>query len=122
MSDETRREEAVRQPADRVQDGRVKGTIWQRSSESGPAFATKITRTYTDKEGQPRDTEYFSGADLLRVARVAEKAYEREQELLRERRQNPEHGEDAGERDERKITHRSLRQRGTRRPHNRTRE
>lgn len=112
-------------PADTLRDGRVKATMWERQNEGGPAYATTISRTYTDKEGQPRDTPFLSGADLLRASRVAEKAYEREQELVRERSQRPQQDQaeargDEG-RDERKSAHRSSRQRTARRPRGRNR-
>ncbi|WP_420331716.1 hypothetical protein [Oceanicaulis alexandrii] len=121
MSDDTNKAPERKGPADTVRDGRIKATMWERNGESGPPYGTTITRTYTDKDGKARDTPFLSGADLLRASRVADKAYEREQELMRERTQNPERGEDANERDERKAAHRSSRQRGTRRPRNRTR-
>jgi len=109
-------------PADTLYDGRVKATMWERSGETGPAYATKISRTYTDKDGQPRDTAYLSGADLLRASRVAEKAYEREQELTRERNQarTQDNTQDEAERENRKEAHRSARERGTRRPRSRS--
>ena len=115
-------------PADTLYDGRVKATMWERSGETGPAYATKISRTYTDKDGQPRDTAYLSGADLLRASRVAEKAYEREQELTRERNQDraqdnaQDNTQDEAEREDRKEAHRSTRERGTRRPRSRGRD
>jgi len=107
-------------PADTLRDGRVKATVWERDAETGPAYATKVTRTYTDKDGQPRDTAYLSGADLLRASRVAEKAYEREQELMRER--NQDRAQDGAERETRKDAHRSARERGMRRPRGRSRD
>ncbi|VXC98074.1 conserved hypothetical protein [Oceanicaulis sp. 350] len=100
MSDDTNKTPERKGPADTVRDGRIKATMWERNGESGPPYGTTITRTYTDKDGKARDTPFLSGADLLRASRVAEKAYER---------------------DERKTAHRSSRQRGTRRPRNRTR-
>lgn len=101
MSDDQQTREP-KGPADTLRAGRVKATIWERDSETGPAFGTQISRTYTDKEGQPRDTPYLSGADLLRAARVAERAYDREEELKRER---------ALTRDERRDQHRAQRSR-----------
>lgn len=130
MSDNTNDAPERKGPADTLRDGRVKATMWERNSEGGPAYATSISRTYTGKDGQPRDTSFLSGADLLRASRVAEKAYEREQELVRERSQRPQQGQDEARgdeargdegRDERKSAHRSSRQRGTRRPRGRDR-
>ena len=127
MSDNTNDTPERKGPADTIRSGLVKATMWERSGESGPAYATTISRTYTDKDGQPRDTPYLSGADLLRAARVAEKAHDREQELVRERAQQPERDQDSerqgGEdREDRRAAHRNNRQRGTRRPHGRDRE
>ena len=120
MSDNTNDTPQRNGPADTIRSGRIKATMWERNGESGPAYGTTISRTYTDKDGQPRDTPFLSGADLLRAARVAEKAHDREQELMRERSQAPERDND-GEREDRKAAHRSSRQRGTRRPRGRDR-
>ena len=91
---------APNRPADTLRAENVKATIWPRDAEKGPAYATKITRTYTDENGQLHDSPYLSGADLLRAARVAEQAYVREGELKRER---------ALSREERKAQHQEAR-------------
>jgi hypothetical protein len=91
---------APNRPADTMRAENVKATIWSRDNEKGPAYATKITRTYKDADGQLNDSPYLSGADLLRAARVAEMAYVREGELKQER---------ALSRDERKAQHQDAR-------------
>lgn len=63
-------------PHTTIRDGRLKATIWKNNSENGAFFSIDFTRTYTDKEGNPQDTNSFSQSDLLRVARLAGKAYD----------------------------------------------
>ena len=75
-------------PADTLRRGRIKATIWERSGENGPAFSTTLTRTYTDGEGQPRDSRSFSASDLLEVSELARLAYHRSHDLRRERQQD----------------------------------
>ena len=65
-----------RQPTTTLRDGRMKATIWQNAAADGPFYSAEFTRTYTDPNGQPQDTGSFSGSDLLKLARLAEKAYD----------------------------------------------
>ena len=73
-------------PVDTLWSGRVKAAMWERSTDRGPQFDTKISKTYTDKDGNARDTSYLSSADLMHAARVANKALDRQEELKREAR------------------------------------
>lgn len=77
-------EPARNQPADVIRDGDIKATLWRNEGDKGPYYTTEVTRTYTDKEGNLRDTGTFIGTDLLRVSEVSRKAYDRTNELRRE--------------------------------------
>ncbi len=77
MSNETKKPT----PADTLRDGSIKATIWKNESENGVFFSVAFTRTYTDKDGNFHDVDSFSGMQLLQLARLAEKAYDRVSKL-----------------------------------------
>ncbi len=57
--------------------GGLKATIWENTSTKGNKFNTvDITRTYKTEDGF-RETRSFNQTELLAVARLAEKAYDR---------------------------------------------
>lgn len=67
-------------PAAILRDGSLKATLWQRQTEKGVFFNVSLTRTY--KEGEEyKDSNSFSGPELLRIARLATKAYDLANEL-----------------------------------------
>ena len=70
-------------PIDTLRDGPLKATIWDNSNEKGPFFSVEFTRTYKDSEGNFHDSRSFSGTQLLRLAHLATKAYDRTAELRR---------------------------------------
>lgn len=72
------------QPAAKLRDGSISATLWEKQSEHGVFYNTTIVRTYKDAEDNYQDSNSFSGAELLRVARLAEKAYDLEQSLKSE--------------------------------------
>ncbi len=79
---------ADNKPADSIRDGRLKATIWRNESENGTFYSTDFVRSYKDSNDDWKDVSGgFSGAELLRVSRLAEKAYERELELRVEDRE-----------------------------------
>ena len=71
-------------PVETLRDGSIKATIWRNEGENGPFYATSLSRTYTDADGNSRDTSSFIGTDLLKVAELARGAYERTREMRRE--------------------------------------
>ena len=71
-------------PIDTLRDGALKATIWENEGEKGSFFSVTLARTYTDREGRPRDTSSFSSNELLRVAELSRNAYTRTNELRRE--------------------------------------
>jgi len=71
-------------PAETLRDGSIKASIWRNEGENGPFYATSLSRTYTDADGNSRDTSSFIGTDLLKVAELARGAYERTREMRRD--------------------------------------
>lgn len=88
-------------PIETLRDGNLKATLWVNEGDNGPFITTTLSRTYTDQRGEVRDTNGFTGADLLRVAELARQAYSRSGELRRELTQAPErkNGRDGAARD-----------------------
>jgi hypothetical protein len=64
-------------PLSTVRDGSIKATIWANTTDKGGVrFSVELSRSYTDAQGKWHDTGYFGRNELLRVARLAEKAYD----------------------------------------------
>lgn len=70
-------------PADTLRDGAIKASIWRNEGDNGPYYATNLSRTYTDQDGNRQDSNSFIGTDLLKVAELARGAYERTNEMRR---------------------------------------
>ena len=73
-------------PAVTLRDGALKASIWRNEGEKGPWYQTKITRIYKDGTGNYHETPSFTGVELLRAARLAERAYDYIQELIEQNR------------------------------------
>ena len=73
-------------PVDTLRDRSIKASIWRNETEKDGRkrvfFTTSYSRTYEDDDGNLRDSHSFSGAQNLQVARLAQKAYDRELELI----------------------------------------
>lgn len=83
-------------PAATHRDGAVFAKVWRNWSHKGDPFYTlDIGRTYTDvKTGQLRESNSFSGTDILKIGPLSTKAYEsigqlREADRAKERSQVP---------------------------------
>lgn len=85
--------EPQNRPETVLRDGALKATIWRNDGEKGPFFATTLAKTYEDRNGNLKDTNRFSGSDLLRVSELARQAYGVSRNLQREvaRDQGPRH-------------------------------
>lgn len=68
-------------PVETVRDGALKAAIWKNESESGVFYNVTFARTYKDGKGNLQDADSYSGAQLLRLSRLAELAYTRAGEL-----------------------------------------
>ena len=65
-----------------IRDGALKATIWTNRSDDAKTFhSVTFGRTFTDGEGIAKSASSFSGADLLKIARLAHKAYDHIAEL-----------------------------------------
>lgn len=71
-------------PIDTLRDGSLKATIWKRESERGSFYSVNFSRFYRDDEGSYHDADSFSGPELLRLAHLAAKAYDRTSQLRQE--------------------------------------
>jgi hypothetical protein len=78
-------------PVQQLRDGAIRAAIWANQGQENRTFySVTISRTY--KEGEEyRDSNSFSGADLLKLSRIAAKAYDAIAEL-RAGRDEPENG------------------------------
>ena len=64
------------QPIDTIRDGSLKATIWKRFGEKGTFYTVELSRTYTDEQGKYHDSHSYSGSEPLRIARLANIAYD----------------------------------------------
>jgi hypothetical protein len=66
-------------PVAEVRDGNLKIALFRNEpKEEGERarYSGKLTRSYRDASGQWHDTDYLSGSEFLRAARLMEKAYD----------------------------------------------
>lgn len=72
-------------PVETLRDGAIKATIWANEGEKGTWHSVEISRTYKRPNSEEFSDSYsYSGADLLKVSQLAQKAYERVSELKNE--------------------------------------
>lgn len=74
-------------PALTITDGAIKASVWRNNSEKGAFYSVTFSRRYKRGDGEFADSYSYSGSELLRLARLAESAYEqahalREQDKL----------------------------------------
>ena len=74
---------ANKKPEAVIRDSDIKATLWANNSKNGVFISTTFAKTYDDA-GTPRDTNSFSGTDLLRVSELAREAYRVSNRLRRE--------------------------------------
>lgn len=70
MSDQKNR------PVETLRDGNLKATVWENTRDEKLMHSVQFRRSYRDQEGQYRDTDSFSGNDLLRLSRLADQSYD----------------------------------------------
>lgn len=67
-------------PADTIRDGAIKATIWKNTSDNGDFYSVDLSRGY--KQGDDwKETTSLTGTDVLRGARLLERAYDRISQL-----------------------------------------
>lgn len=69
------------QPEDTLRDGSLKATIWKNEGEKGAFFSVNLSRSYQDDADNWHDSDSFSNSELLRIADLATRAYDRISEL-----------------------------------------
>ena len=65
-----------KRPKLRHRDGLVEVAVWERETEKGPAYNTERSRSYRDDDGKWKKTHSIPERDLLKAARLDQKAYE----------------------------------------------
>lgn len=76
-------------PIDTLRYGSFKASIWENQNQNGdPYYAVSFARTYKDRDGRLADTSAFVGSDLLVLAQLANKAFERTHVLRQEHAQD----------------------------------
>lgn len=75
-------------PVETIRDGAIKAAIWRNESENGVFHGVTFSRTFKNGGGDLQDTNSYSGTQLLRLARLAGKAYDRAAKLTKEARAN----------------------------------
>ena len=78
---------------ERNRDGLIKATIWANAGEKGTFHSVDLSRSYKDSKGDWQESTSFSGVELLKVSRLAERAYD---EVAKLRASNGDE-DDAGE-------------------------
>ncbi len=66
-------------PVSELRDGSLKIAIFRNESKEDTnkvRYSGKLTRSYKDASGNWHDTDYLSGTEFLRAARLLEKAYD----------------------------------------------
>ena len=63
-------------PVQTLRDGSLKATIWANFGEKGTYYSVQLTRTYQDEQGNYLNSDSFSNAQLLRIARLVHIAYD----------------------------------------------
>ena len=63
-------------PIETIFDGRIKAAIWKNSGDKGAYYTVQISKLYDDEQGNTKETNSFGKNDLLKVARLTNKAYD----------------------------------------------
>lgn len=66
--------EAANRPVHEIRLGRLKGTIWANSSETGVRHNTTFSRIYKDGD-EWKDSDSFGREDLLLLAKLANQVH-----------------------------------------------
>lgn len=68
-------------PIQTLRDGAISASIWKNEGSNGAFYSVTFGRTYTDDAEKPQTADSFSSSDILKVQRIAGKAYDRINEL-----------------------------------------
>lgn len=70
-------------PVAKVRAYPVQAAIWRNETEKGTFHTVTFSRTYKKGTGEYGDTDSFSGGQLLQLAHVAQKAFDKAEALTR---------------------------------------
>lgn len=70
-----------KRPVEKHRDGALEVAIWKQDSDKRSFYTTERTRAYQDKNGDWKKSHSIPERDLLRAARLDEKAYESIQKI-----------------------------------------
>lgn len=82
--------QTTNKPVQTLRDGSLSAKIWRNPTDKGFRYSVNLSRVYTDEQGNLKDSDRFSGSELLRIARLAQIAYD---EILIHRMQDKEQGD-----------------------------
>lgn len=82
--------EEDKRPTMRHRDGLVEVAVWERKTDNGPVYNTERTRSYRDEDGKWKKTHSIPERDLLKAARLDQKAYESIARLRQRAQDGPE--------------------------------
>lgn len=82
--------QTTNKPVQTLRDGSLSATIWKNPTDKGFRYSVNLSRVYTDEQGTLRDSDRFTGSELLRIARLAQTAYDK---VLIHRMEDKEQGE-----------------------------
>lgn len=63
------------QPVHTLRDGAIKATVWANRSEKGTFYSVIVVRGYKDQTDNWKDTDSFSGGDILKASNLYQSAY-----------------------------------------------
>ena len=63
-------------PVKTLRDGNIKAIIWRNESDKGPFYNVQFLRSYKAGDGDWREANSFSNGEILKVAKLADKAYD----------------------------------------------
>ena len=69
-----------------IRDGSLKASLWRNQGENGPYVTVDFARTYTDKDGNIKDSRSFSLNDVLKLSELSREAYQRGRPMERDLR------------------------------------
>ena len=63
-------------PTKTLRDGAISATIWKNEGEKGIYYSVDLSRSYKNGNDEWKETNSYSGADLLKVSHLAARAYD----------------------------------------------
>lgn len=74
-------------PVETLRDGNISASIWENRTDKGVSYTTTFSRSWRDDSGEWRQSQSYSGSDMLRLGELSRSAYHRTNELRREQSQ-----------------------------------